>query len=92
MQIKLRKVVYKQELKFYFSKARKRIPLDQLVEKYKIILEKNPLGQESCDFTILDLVGKQVWHRFFDRTSKEYKWFKGLVLAYEEETNKFEIW
>ena len=69
MQIKLRKVVYKQELKFYFSKDRKRIPLDQLVEK------ENPLDQESCDFAILELVGKQVWHRFFDRTSKEYKWF-----------------
>ena len=35
--------------------------------------------------------GKQVWHRFFGRTSKEYKCFKGLVLTYEDETNKFEI-
>ena len=76
VQIKLRKVVYKQELKYFFSKARKRIPLDQLVEKYKIIFEKNPLGQESCDFTILDLIGKQVRHHFLIGLAKNINGLK----------------
>ena len=92
VQVKLRKVVYNQEtIKLNFTKAGKKIPLAELVNQYKCLIEKNPIS-DKADYTgPKDLVGKDIWHRFFDCDSKDYSWFRGFVLAYDEESDKSEI-
>ena len=92
VQVKLRKVVYNQEtIKLNFTKAGKKIPLAELVDQYKCLIEKNPIS-DKADYTgPKDLVGKDIWYRFFDCDSKDYSWFRGFVLAYDEESDKFEI-
>ena len=90
MQLKIRKTMLGQNVKMYFTKSGKTVPLLQLISEFKDILESNPLPSSFSTHATPQLVGKKISHRFYDK-KKEYKCYSGLVMNYDDKMNEYEV-
>ena len=91
MQLKIRKTMLGQNVKMYFTKSGKTVPLLQLISEFKDILESNPLPSSFSTHATPQLVGKKISHRFYNKKKKEYIWYSGLVMNYDDERNEYEV-
>ena len=91
MQLNIRKTMLGQNVKMYSTKSDKTVLLLQLISEFKDILESNPLPSSFSTRATPQLVGKKISHRFYDKKKKEYKWYSGLVMNYDDERNEYEV-
>jgi hypothetical protein len=90
MQVKLRKKLFHQNIKLNFTRAGKPVPMEELIQTFKKIIESNPIPQ-AAKYEPTDLVGKQIQHRFHCKHTKSNKWYNGLIQSYDEKTGTFEV-
>ena len=95
-QLKVRQMLLDKPIKFYFTKGGKKIPLSQLIQSFKSMLDNYPVPDPKTMLkhfqfvTSGGLVGKEIMHRFSDKTTQG-KWYTGHVLAYDKKTNEYEV-
>ena len=90
MQIRVRKVMFDQKIKLQFTRGGRTIPVDQILEKFKIVIDNDPIPTVPA-FNPAMLVHKEIQHRFYNRKSKRYEWYKGHILGYNAQSSKFEV-
>ena len=89
-QIQLRKTLFQQKLHIPFTKGGKSVPLDHLVDDFKVIMADNPIESAKA-YQPTDLVGKKIEHKFYCKDTKRNKWYRGIVKRYNKETQTFTI-
>ena len=67
---------------FYTSKNRKQLSVDELVDNLKKLLtqQQHPLPDSTDSSAHLDLVGKQIRHKWVNEDGKE-EWYAGRILS-----------
>ena len=66
------------------------MPLDKLVDDFKLIIKNNPIESVKI-YEPQDLVGRQIEQKFYSKETKRNEWYRGVVQQYEEESNTFII-
>lgn len=77
-----------------FTRGGKNVPLQQLITEFEKIVDSNPIDPLPPNFStdiIPQLVGKEISHRFYDKKKKEYTWYTGLVLHYDDKSGHYEV-
>ena len=64
-QLKLRKILYQQNLQMFFTKKGKPVPVNELLQTFKDIMDKNPVDSEHGGMKSSSLVGRSISHKFF---------------------------
>ena len=90
VQLRLRKSMFQQNCKLFFTRKGKSIPMAELLQTFGEIVEKNPLAT-SVTHQMGELVGKTINHKFFLKEKQDYAWFKGTVLDYNPVNWKYEV-
>ena len=88
VQLKLRKLLFQQNLQMFFTKKGKPVPINELLQIFEDIVSKNPVehGINSSS-----LVGRSISHRFWVKEKQEYIWFTGRVLDFDESSGKYTV-
>jgi hypothetical protein len=87
-------VLFQQPVKLCFSNKGKSTPFGELLHKFKVIIESNPMPaiKASSPKTLKhSIVGKMVEHRFFVKEKQEDSWFTGTVQEYDEKSDTYEV-
>ena len=90
-QLKLRKILYQQNLQMFFTKKGKPIPVNELLQTFKDIMDKNPVDSEHGGMKSSSLVGRSISHKFFVKEKQEYIWFTGRVLDFDVSNGKYTV-
>ena len=94
-QYKIRKTILEQNgIRMCFTRGGKNVPLQQLITEFEKIVDSNPIDPLPPNFStdiIPQLVGKEISHRFYDKKKKEYTWYTGLVLHYDDKSGHYEV-
>ena len=88
VQLKLRKLLFQQNLQLFFTKKGKPVPVNELLRMFKDIVDKNPV--EHC-IKSSSLVGRSISHKFFVKEKQDYIWFTGRVLDFDESNSKYTV-
>ena len=84
-------MLFQQPVKLCFSNKGKSTPFAELLHKFKVIIESNPIPASSPKTLQHSIVGKMVEHRFFVKEKQEDSWFTGTVQEYDEKSDTYEV-
>ena len=85
-QIQLRKTLFRKKVHIPSTKGGKSVPLDQLVDDFKVITADNPIESAKA-YQPTDLVGKKIEHKFYCKDTKRNKWCREIVKRYNKKRN-----
>jgi hypothetical protein len=89
-QVRLRKTLWDQNVKIHFTRGGKAIPIENIVDTFKKILDSNET-HDVVPYDPMQLVGKEIQHKFYCRETKQNTWFKGKIMDYYSHDDTFKV-